>query len=203
MRWAMSWVMVQSTIGGVPNRVNSPRLIVRRLIQPYIFVAERDRYDCYLARLLGTDETENCLFGAGYGRLSDFSWAGKVSTRPLLFGCLLVGTGLTTCGSSVLNHYLERDVDGLMQRTRNRPLADWARQAGYSSVDGVCAGVERRVLPAFYRWVVDGVFGASLCVSLRGGVHSDEAAKLAQYLAGGRARCPAARRGLDRGDRRD
>ena len=41
---------------------------------------------------------------------------------PLLFCCLLVGTGLTTCGSSVLNHYLERDVDGLMKRTRNRPL---------------------------------------------------------------------------------
>ena len=51
-----------------------------------------------------------------------FFWGGQGIHAPLLFCCLLVGTGLTTCGSSVLNHYLERDVDGLMKRTRNRPL---------------------------------------------------------------------------------
>ncbi|MCE2450637.1 MAG: protoheme IX farnesyltransferase [Candidatus Latescibacteria bacterium] len=51
-----------------------------------------------------------------------FFLGGQGIHAPLLFCCLLVGTGLTTCGSSVLNHYLERDVDGLMKRTRNRPL---------------------------------------------------------------------------------
>ena len=51
-----------------------------------------------------------------------FFWGGQGIHAPLLFCCLLVGTGLTTCGSSVLNQYLERDVDGLMKRTRNRPL---------------------------------------------------------------------------------
>ncbi len=51
-----------------------------------------------------------------------FFWGGQGIHAPLLFGCLLVGTGLTTCGSSVLNQYLERDVDGLMERTRHRPL---------------------------------------------------------------------------------
>jgi len=34
----------------------------------------------------------------------------------------LSGTALMVSGSAVLNHYLERDVDRLMQRTRNRPL---------------------------------------------------------------------------------
>lgn len=34
----------------------------------------------------------------------------------------LIGTGLASGGAAVLNHYLEREVDGRMARTRNRPL---------------------------------------------------------------------------------
>ncbi len=34
----------------------------------------------------------------------------------------LLGTALSCSGSSVLNQYLERDVDALMQRTKNRPI---------------------------------------------------------------------------------
>ncbi len=34
----------------------------------------------------------------------------------------LIGAGLTCAGSGVLNHYLERDVDALMDRTRHRPI---------------------------------------------------------------------------------
>ena len=34
----------------------------------------------------------------------------------------LLGTALTCGGAAVLNQYLERDVDALMQRTKNRPL---------------------------------------------------------------------------------
>lgn len=35
---------------------------------------------------------------------------------------LLFGTALSCAGASILNQYLERDVDGLMQRTKNRPI---------------------------------------------------------------------------------
>ena len=35
---------------------------------------------------------------------------------------LLLGTALTSGGSGALNHYIERDVDQKMHRTRNRPL---------------------------------------------------------------------------------
>ncbi len=44
-----------------------------------------------------------------------------IHSYSLLFFTLL-GTALTVGGSAVLNHYLERDVDRLMERTRHRPL---------------------------------------------------------------------------------
>lgn len=44
-----------------------------------------------------------------------------IHSYTLLLSTLL-GTALTVGGSAVLNHYLERDVDRLMERTRNRPL---------------------------------------------------------------------------------
>lgn len=37
---------------------------------------------------------------------------------------LLLGTSLVCGGSAVLNHYLERDIDSRMNRTRKRPLPD-------------------------------------------------------------------------------
>ncbi|MCH7763113.1 MAG: protoheme IX farnesyltransferase [Candidatus Marinimicrobia bacterium] len=37
-------------------------------------------------------------------------------------GLLLIGTALTAGGAGALNHYLERDSDKLMERTKNRPL---------------------------------------------------------------------------------
>ena len=44
-----------------------------------------------------------------------------ISSYPLLFVTLL-GTCLTCGGAGVLNHYLERDIDCLMKRTRRRPI---------------------------------------------------------------------------------
>lgn len=40
----------------------------------------------------------------------------------LLLTATLVGTALSACGAGALNQWLERDVDALMKRTRNRPL---------------------------------------------------------------------------------
>lgn len=40
----------------------------------------------------------------------------------LTFLCMLVGTGLSSGGAGALNHFLEREVDTLMDRTRNRPI---------------------------------------------------------------------------------
>ncbi len=38
------------------------------------------------------------------------------------FIIMLLGTALSSGGAAVLNHYLERDCDELMHRTRNRPI---------------------------------------------------------------------------------
>jgi len=44
-----------------------------------------------------------------------------VSSYSTLFA-MLIGTALTCGGAGALNHYIERDVDSLMKRTRMRPL---------------------------------------------------------------------------------
>jgi len=43
---------------------------------------------------------------------------------PLRLLHALIGTGLAAAGSLALNQFLERDVDGRMERTRRRPLPD-------------------------------------------------------------------------------
>jgi len=61
-----------------------------------------------------------------------------------LFFSTLLGTGLVVGGSAVLNHYLERDVDQLMKRTRGRPLPSGLIRADYAMSYGfvlVLAGV--------------------------------------------------------------
>ena len=45
---------------------------------------------------------------------------GEMEYNKLLI--TLLGTALTAAGSGSLNHYLERDADKKMDRTRNRPL---------------------------------------------------------------------------------
>ena len=53
-----------------------------------------------------------------------FALGGSV-LAPFPYGRLLltlIGTGLASGGAAVLNHYLEREVDSRMARTRNRPL---------------------------------------------------------------------------------
>lgn len=52
---------------------------------------------------------------AGYAiGARDFSWMVLLNT--------LVGTALVAAGTNALNQYVERDLDGLMNRTRRRPL---------------------------------------------------------------------------------
>ncbi|MCS7171139.1 MAG: heme o synthase [Aquificaceae bacterium] len=45
---------------------------------------------------------------------------------PLLVLWTLLGTGLASAGSAVLNQFLDKDIDALMERTKTRPLPSGA-----------------------------------------------------------------------------
>lgn len=51
---------------------------------------------------------------------SVLAFAGPVNWWPVIH--MLIGTALCSGGASALNQFVERDVDGLMRRTQNRPL---------------------------------------------------------------------------------
>ena len=55
---------------------------------------------------------------------------------PLAY--FLVGTALVAGGAGALNHFLERDVDRRMRRTRNRPLPAGLVQPGTAMAYGLC-----------------------------------------------------------------
>lgn len=58
------------------------------------------------------------LFTALVGML--LSTPGMVPVQPLVFG--LVGIGLASAAGAALNHVVDQRIDGIMERTRNRPL---------------------------------------------------------------------------------
>jgi len=58
------------------------------------------------------------LFTALVGML--LATAGMVPVQPLVFG--LLGIGLASAAGAALNHVVDQRIDGLMERTRNRPL---------------------------------------------------------------------------------
>ena len=49
----------------------------------------------------------------------------------------LFGTALTAGGAGALNHYLERDADSLMERTKNRPIPKGIIQPGNALMFGI------------------------------------------------------------------
>jgi protoheme IX farnesyltransferase len=53
----------------------------------------------------------------------------------------LLGTTLIVAGANAINQYLERDIDGFMERTRNRPLPAGRLQAAEVLLVGTLLGV--------------------------------------------------------------
>ncbi len=51
-----------------------------------------------------------------------FYFADHGFQEPLVLAWTLLGTALSCAGATVLNQYLERDVDAMMQRTKRRPI---------------------------------------------------------------------------------
>jgi heme o synthase len=53
----------------------------------------------------------------------------------------LIGTALCAAGASVLNQYIERDLDKLMPRTRNRPVPAGRITPGEARMTGIVLGI--------------------------------------------------------------
>src|SRR5687768_2565652 len=51
-----------------------------------------------------------------------FYMAARSGTNWLALVHAIIGTALTAAGASVLNQYIERDLDARMPRTKDRPL---------------------------------------------------------------------------------
>ena len=104
----------------------------------------------------------------------------------------LIGTALLVAASNALNMYLERDVDALMERTRDRPLP---RAIGLARGG---AGVRRRRWPASASPLVflgsnllTGLLGLLAIAGYVGGLHAAEAHSRARRCSSApcRARC--------------
>jgi protoheme IX farnesyltransferase len=65
--------------------------------------------------------------------------AGGMPALPLVF-FTLVGGALASGGASAINHYLDRDIDGLMGRTALRPIPAGAVSAGRALAFGITLG---------------------------------------------------------------
>ena len=62
----------------------------------------------------------------------------------------LIGTALTAAGSGSLNHYLERDADKKMDRTRNRPLPSGTLTPLFAVLYGMALVVIGSIMLAYF-----------------------------------------------------
>lgn len=67
------------------------------------------------------------------------AWRGPMDF--LLLAYTLLGSALSACGAAVLNQWWERDIDGLMKRTRNRPLPAGRMQADTALALGIVLSI--------------------------------------------------------------
>ena len=56
--------------------------------------------------------------------VAGYAMAHGDTTNLATLGWMIIGTGLVAGGASAVNQVIERDTDGLMRRTRQRPLPD-------------------------------------------------------------------------------
>ena len=83
-------------------------------------------------------------------------------SRSLLYA--LVGIGMTCAGSAALNEVLERKIDALMRRTRNRPLPAGRMSLATGITAGILATVAGSVFLALSTNVLTGILAFATAV---------------------------------------
>lgn len=89
-------------------------------------------------------------FLVGISSLAGFLLASGGSVDVALLLQTLIGITLTSAGGGMLNHFMERDLDGLMRRTSTRPLPDGRLPDRLALLGGVALTVAG-ILHLWYR----------------------------------------------------
>jgi len=76
-------------------------------------------------------------------------WLAPAYASRITVAFALAGTALIVAGANALNMYIERDIDGLMKRTKNRPLPSGRMAPRVALVFGVVCSVTAVPLLAF------------------------------------------------------
>ena len=76
-------------------------------------------------------------------------WLAPAHVSHLGWAMTLLGTGLIVSGANALNMYIERDTDGLMKRTENRPLPAGRMVPRFALVFGIVLSVAAVPVLAF------------------------------------------------------
>jgi protoheme IX farnesyltransferase len=80
--------------------------------------------------------TANVLLTAAGG-----IWLSPTHATRATIAFVLLGTALIVSGANALNMYIERDIDGLMKRTKDRPLPAGRMPARFALIFGVTLSV--------------------------------------------------------------
>ena len=90
-----------------------------------------------------------------------------------LMALVWLGGAMASGGANALNHHYDRDIDGIMQRTRQRPVASNRISPAHALVFGVALNVAAfAILAVWVNWLAAGLtLGAtcSMCWCILGG----------------------------------
>lgn len=88
------------------------------------------------------------------------AWAADGLPRLSVAAAALFGLGLASGGASAINHVYDRDIDRLMKRTRNRPIAAGRVEPRV----GIALGIGLNVAAGIVLWVFTTGLAALLCL---------------------------------------
>ncbi len=99
------------------------------------------------------------VYGNAFAAAGGFLLAARGSIDFLLFIYMLIGISLIIASACVFNNYLDRDIDAMMKRTKNRALASGSLPVRDALIFGAFLGVAGTMLL---------IFGTNLLTTLVG-----------------------------------
>jgi len=114
----------------------------------------------YLSRYLSVTKP-GIIFGNLISVIGGFLLASQGNIDPVLFLATVTGLSLVVASGCALNNCIDRDIDGKMQRTRNRVTVTGAMSLQAAAAHGVVLGLAGFGLLAWYTNAVAVAFAAA------------------------------------------